>query len=130
MPMGVQQIAAISLMVISIVVALFQFALALGAPWGQWAFGGQNPGRLPTRLRVTSALSLVVYIAQFWFFGIQAHVLTDFLSPVFSAWVSWTFVGLFALGTLMNAVSRSIRERALWTPIVALSLICAVMVAL
>ena len=42
------------------VIAIFQLGLALGAPWGKAAWGGQNPGVLPTGLRVASGLAAVV----------------------------------------------------------------------
>ncbi len=36
-------------------VSAFEIALALGAPWGAVAFGGQHPGVLPRHLRWTAA---------------------------------------------------------------------------
>ena len=57
--MIVAGLVAASLLVILIG---FQITLALGAPLGAAAWGGQNPGVLPTRLRLASAfVGLVVY---------------------------------------------------------------------
>jgi hypothetical protein len=47
-----------------VVVAVFQLALALGAPFGKAAWGGAHDGVLPPRLRAASAfVGLVVYSA-------------------------------------------------------------------
>lgn len=124
------QIAATILSVIAAVVSAFQIALAAGAPWGEWAFGGSNRGVLPKRLRVSSALSLAVYALQVIHFGSRA----GWWMPVFGENVAtsldWIFVAFFALGTVMNGISRSHKERYLWTPVVAISLACALWIAL
>ena len=52
--------AAIALTVILAALAVFQLALALGAPLGRFAWGGQHRV-LPTGLRVGSLVSIVVY---------------------------------------------------------------------
>ncbi len=55
-------IAAIVAVVLLSIIAAFQLALALGAPWGEAAWGGQNPGVLPRGLRIASGIAaLVVY---------------------------------------------------------------------
>lgn len=43
-------------------VVLFQFALALGVPWGEMALGGKYPGRLPSRMRIAALIQVVVLI--------------------------------------------------------------------
>lgn len=54
--------AAILAVVLIAIVAVFQLALALGAPLGAAAWGGRNQGVLPTRLRIASGLvAIVVY---------------------------------------------------------------------
>ncbi len=111
-------------------VALFQIALALGAPWGEWAFGGQHPGRLPRSFRISSATSLVVYGVQIAHFGAVATWWASPFNELVSTILNWVFVAFFAMGTVMNGISRSPKERFLWTPIVALSLACALIVAL
>jgi hypothetical protein len=123
-------IAAEILVVIAVGVAAFQACLALGAPWGEWAFGGQHVGVLPRRYRASSALSLIVYALQATLYAQFAGWIGEGLPAAALTWLSWVFVAFFALGTLMNALSRSKRERALWTPIVAFSLLCAFIVAL
>ena len=52
--------AAIALVVILSLLAVFQLALALGAPLGHFAWGGQHRV-LPGRLRIGSLVSIVIY---------------------------------------------------------------------
>jgi len=42
-------------------IALFQAALALGAPLGRAAYGGVHDGQLPTGLRMASAFATIVW---------------------------------------------------------------------
>lgn len=86
----------------------FQAALAAGVPWGRAAFGGQHEGRLPARLRITSAVASVVYAA-----GAGALV-SPGTSPGTRRVILRGCVGLGTVGTVMNAVSRSPLER-LWS---------------
>lgn len=116
-------------MAVSVGVAAFQIALASGAPWGVFAYGGQTSGKLPVRLRMTSAGSVLVYAAQCAFYASVSGILPVTLPPMTVLWISWIFFALLSIGTLMNAISRSRKERALWTPIVALSALCALIVA-
>lgn len=124
------QIAASVLVIIAAIVSAFQIALAAGAPWGEWAFGGQHPGTLPRQFRVSSALSVVVYALQIAHFGSVASWWSAPFGDTASGILNWVFVAFFGLGTIMNGISRSRKERFLWTPVVALSLVCAVWVAL
>ena len=123
-------ICAAVLVVVTFGVAVFQLSLACGAPWGTYAFGGGHPGQLPLRYRVTSALSLIIYGFQGAVFASMADLVPTWLPEALVTWILWVFVAFFALGTIMNSISRSKRERYMWTRIVGLSLACALVVAL
>ena len=122
--------AAYLLVAIQICVALFQLALTLGAPMGEYTMGGQNVGRLPSKYRVGAAISMVVNLA------IAGHYLaqTGFVQPLLPAQanqlVNWSLVAFTALGLVMNSISRSKKERQMWVPVLLLSVLCAVIVAL
>lgn len=109
-----------------LVVVAFEIALVLGAPLGAAAWGGNHTGRLPSDLRVASALS-----AAFWSLAALTVLSRGrfALSPVpFSAsrWGTWALVGLLALGTFGNLASSSDWERFGWAPaVLALTLVCA-----
>lgn len=92
-------------------IGVFQAALAAGAPWGRAAYGGAHPGVLPPRLRATSAAAAGAYG------GLAYLVWTDRLEPGAQRWAYSGLSALFAVGTVMNALSRSPVERAVWTPV-------------
>lgn len=95
------------------VVGIFQVALAAGAPWGAAAWGGAHPGVLPDNLRVSSAVSAVVY-------GTLAVVTATALAgPTARRRILTGAAGLMAVGTLMNLASPSLVEKALWSPVAA-----------
>jgi hypothetical protein len=124
------QTAAIIMAIVQIVVALFQLALVLGAPMGEYAFGGQNTGKLPTRLRIASAFSFVTLLALSGHYFAQAGVFTPVLPAEPNSWVNWLLVGFFVIGLVMNSISRSKKERQMWVPVLLLAVVLAVIVAL
>ncbi|WDF34648.1 hypothetical protein PTW37_07070 [Arthrobacter agilis] len=94
-----------------LLVGSFQAALAAGAPWGVAAYGGATPGRLPSRLRASSAASTILY-ALLAILTLRARPGAARTRRVLTA-----ATALMALGTVMNLASRSRVERALWTPV-------------
>lgn len=122
--------AAYILVVIQICVALFQLALTLGAPMGEYTMGGQQTGRLSTKLRLVAALSMILNLAIGGHYLAQTGSLPQFLPTTLNTAANWALVGFTALGLLMNSISRSKRERHMWVPVLILSLICAIIVAL
>ena len=97
-----------------VVAAGFQASLALGAPWGAAAFGGGHPGVLPTSLRGTSATAVVVYS------GLAYVVWSGRMAAPVQRRTYAVLSGVFAVGTVMNAISPSMIERIIWTPVVGL----------
>lgn len=94
-------------------VAAFQVALAAGVPWGRASYGGAHPGVLPSRLRVVSAGAALLYSGLSVVVGsrrppvkMRRHVLTGVTT-------------LMGVGTVMNGISPSWPERAIWTPTTA-----------
>ncbi len=96
-----------------VVAAGFQASLAAGAPWGAAAYGGGHPGVLPTSLRTSSAAAVVVYS------GLAYVVWSDRLPPVVQRRSYAGLSAVFAVGAVMNAVSPSMAEKVIWTPVVA-----------
>lgn len=90
---------------------VFQTALAAGAPWGKACYGGQHPGRLPGKLRITSAASVPAYVGG-------AVVLASHRTPARLRQVTAGALGVVGVaGTIVNALSPSPPERlwALWS---------------
>ena len=100
---------------ISILIA-FQVAIALGAPLGKYAYGGQNIGRLPNKLRITSVISVLILLAMQGHVLAQVGILTPLLAADQGKIANYAIVAFFAIGTLVNLVSRSKAERNIWTP--------------
>jgi hypothetical protein len=113
-----------------LLVAGFQVALAVGAPWGKAAWGGAHEGRLPRNLRISSAFAAVFWIlAASVLFARAGHELIP-LSSTVARWGTWVLFGLSALGALMNLASRSRLERLIWSPVSALLAVLCLLVAL
>ncbi|MCW5713522.1 MAG: hypothetical protein KIT43_03260 [Bauldia sp.] len=111
-------VAAIAATIVLAALAVFQLALALGAPIGRFAWGGGHE-RLPTRLRVGSAVSIVLY-AIFAAILLDRAGVIDVIPDGASRVAAWVLTGYFVLGIAMNAISRSRSERFVMTPIVAI----------
>jgi hypothetical protein len=120
------EIAAIAACTILAALAAFQAALIAGAPIGRFAWGGQHDV-LPPRLRVGSAVSIVLYVAFALVILERAGLATIFGSPGFVQVASWVLFGYFTLGILMNGISRSKPERNTMAPV---SLVLAALVLL
>lgn len=110
--------------------AALQAAVAAGMPWGRLVWGGRHRV-LPVRLRVGSAVSIVLYAlfaAVLWVRAWGAGGPASDAAPFFAvaAWVLFTY---FALGIVMNALSRSVPERAVMTPTCVLLAACALVIA-
>lgn len=109
----------------------FQLALALGAPWGRAAYGGQHPGTVPARLRISSAVAVIVWAGVALIVLRRAHLAP--WAPLPDAWLPiglWVVVGLLAVATLLNAITPSRLERAIWLPVAILMLASTSTVAL
>ena len=109
--------------------ALFQFAIVLGAPLGEYAYGGQNEGKLPTRFRVTSVVSMLLMLALAGHYLAQTGVVQPLLDETGNSIVNWVLVGFAALAALMNNITRSQKEKRLWGGTTIAMLLAAVIVA-
>lgn len=112
-----------------VAIAAFQFALALGAPWGRAAWGGRAEGRLPSNLRIASGVAGVAWLFAAAIVLGRADLLSTGLPDGVVRWGSWALVGLLAIGTVMNLASRSRLERAIWTPVCAALTVATFLVA-
>lgn len=110
-------IAAVVALVAFAALVVFQLALALGAPWGSAAYGGRSQGRLPASLRLSSVVAAVVWTAVALVVARAGGI--PVWAPLPDAWLPvavWVVAGLLALSVVLNAVTRSRIERAVWLP--------------
>lgn len=107
---------------------LFQLALAFGAPWGRFAWGGQHTGVLPTGYRIGSAVSVLVYVVIALLAFDRVGVL-QLVPDAVSRVGMWIVFGLLAAGVVMNAISRSKHERVTATPVALVLALLAFLIA-
>ena len=112
-----------------VLVASFQAALALGAPWGRAAWGGAHR-RLPDGLRIASAAAVALWLAAALVILARAGYGWSSIPSGVARWGTWVLFGLLVVGTLMNLVSRSRLERLIQTPTAAVLAILCLLVAM
>ena len=122
--------AAFILVAVQIIVSLFQLALVLGAPMGEYTLGGQTQGKLSIKLRLVSAISLLVNLAIAGHYLAQTGTIQTLLPSDLNQIANWGLVVFTSAGLVMNSISRSKKERKMWVPVLLLSLTCAVIVAI
>lgn len=112
------------------IVAVFQIALALGAPARNAAWGGWHEGVLPRRFRIASGIAGIgVYPALMVFVLATSGVIEANWVPGTERLGMWILTGFFAIGTFANFASRSKRER--WWGVVSLAIaVCCAIVAI
>ena len=120
--------AAIALGVIGLL-AVFQVALACGAPLGHFAWGGKSRV-LPAKLRIGS----IAAIATYGIFAVFVLSKTGWAVVIENQLVLqiglWAITAYLALMIVANAASRSKYERYTMTPIAAVLAICFLVVAI
>lgn len=122
-------IAAIAFCALLGGLALFQLALAAGAPLGRFAWGGGYE-RLPARLRIGSLVAIAIY-AAFATIVLERSGLVRLLPYAEIANIGiWVVLAYLALGVAMNAISRSKPERYTMTPLALALCALALVVAL
>ncbi|MGH2471719.1 MAG: hypothetical protein ACRDG6_04870 [Candidatus Limnocylindria bacterium] len=120
-----QQLAAIVAVVVLVGLTCFQLLLATGAPLGNYAWGGANR-ILPPRLRVASVLASLIYVLAALVI-LEAAGVTDFVaSRELPRTIVWVLAALFAVGVVMNAISRSKKERLMALVALSLSVLCVI----
>src|SRR5688572_30153902 len=124
--------AAWAAAVLFCVIAAFHAALVLGAPWGVYTQGGGTSGTLTTSGRVVAAVSCVLSIGMAGaILGRVGHgPLGRHHGPVTTVLV-WFTTAYAVIGVVLNVITRSAAERALWAPVsmLLLGLVTFVMVA-
>jgi hypothetical protein len=127
--MKLARAAAIFHATISAGVAGFQLALAAGAPWGAYALGGVVPGPFPAALRI-AALAQAALIA-----GMAAVVMAR-AGLILGGWsrasrrLVWIVVALAGVSLVLNLITPSAGERAIWAPVALLLLGSSAVVAI
>ncbi len=123
------QAAAWVFAALTLVVAVFQLALALGAPWGAYAMGGKFPGVFPVQMRVAALVQIALLAAIAGVVLARAGVALAAWQGT-AAWLIWGVVAFAAVGVVLNLITPSRIERLTWAPVAILLLLAALRVAL
>jgi hypothetical protein len=126
--MTIARVAAIIYAIVTLGVLAFQIALAAGAPWGAYAMGGASPGQFPPALRIAAVIQAVLLAGMAAVILARAGLVLPGWSRV-SHWLVWIVVALTGLSLILNLITPSAGERALWLPTLSLLLISSLIVA-
>ena len=126
--MDITRVAAILYAIIMAGVVAFQVALAAGAPWGAYAMGGASPGQFPPAMRVSAIVQALLLAGMAVVILARAGLILPGWSRV-SHWLVWIVVALTALSLILNLLTPSAGERAIWVPTLLLLLISSLIVA-
>lgn len=97
---------------------IFQALLIGGSPLGNFAWGGAHTV-LPAKYRVGSAVAIALY-AVFSMFLLSKAGIVSIIGNSFVLQVGmWLITAYFTLGIVVNAISRSKKERYVMTPVAA-----------
>ena len=122
-------IAAILICMVFGVLAVFQLALVFGAPIGHFAWGGADRV-LPRAKRIGSAVAILVYAMFAWLLLMKAGLVSMALPELVVDVAAWVITVYFALGIVMNAMSRSKPERYTMTPVAIVLTVLSLIIAL
>lgn len=106
------EFAAVVAAVLFFLIAAFQVALAVGAPWGGYAYGGARIGKLPSSVRLGSAVAAVFLLLAASVVLAMGGVVD--VTPVPEGGlktVTWVLAGLMALNTVGNLAAKTKLER-------------------
>ncbi len=92
---------------------VFQLALIAGAPLGPWTQGGQHDGALPRSGRLVAAVSIPIVLFQ----AIAILSAVGFPGLDWPRWTGWLALAVSVLAAVLNGITPSRKERALWFPI-------------
>jgi hypothetical protein len=121
--------AAIVFTLVTIVAIVFQVALALGAPWGEYTMGGRYRGRLPQEMRIAAVGQAALLAALAVFVLSSAGLVLPTMADTLPLLI-WAVVVFSGFSLTVNAISPSRDERRIWVPVAIVMLVTSLIVAL
>jgi hypothetical protein len=110
-------------------VVAFQIALAAGAPWGEYAMGGVFPGQFPLALRIAALAQAALIAGMAVVVMSRAGLILAGWSAA-SRWLVRVVVAFAAISLVLNLITPSAGERAIWAPVALLLLASSAIVAI
>ena len=128
MPMAVARAAIVFCVAVAPPV-VFQFLLALGAPWGALTMGGINPGQLPPAMRLNAVLSALILCGTALVVCVRAGLVLPGRQDAVRRSI-WAVVLFCVLEVVLHVLTPSYWERVLWLPCVSIMLVASSYVAM
>ncbi len=94
-------------------IVFFQIALIAGAPLGEYTQGGQTSGALPLRGRIIAAISIPILL----FCGVAILSAAGFPGLDWPRKAGWFALAIMVISAILNWITPSKKERAVWGPI-------------
>lgn len=115
--------------VLSIIIAIFQLALALGAPLGEYTMGGKFPGKLPMKMRIAALAQIIILLFFVFIVMTKAGMAFEQYYSIGRIGI-WFIVLFFVFGSIMNISSSSKKEKLVMGPANIIALICTLIIAI
>jgi hypothetical protein len=127
--MRVTRVAATLFTVVTAGVVLFQLALALGVPWGSYAMGGVFPGVFPPVMRFAALIQAgLLVVTALVALSRSGMLLRRWFRA--SKWAIWIVVVLGVISLVLNSITPSAGEKAIWQPVAVILLVCSLTVVM
>ena len=114
---------------LTIMIAIFQLALAFGAPLGEYTMGGKFPGKLPIKMRVAALVQIIILLFFDFVVITKAGMAFDQYHNVGRIGI-WFIVAFFVFGSFVNLSSPSRKEKIVMGPANIIALISTLVVAI
>ncbi len=114
----------LTLIILSIIFAviIFQTFILFGAPWGEYTMGGKYPGVIPKKVRYLTIIQILVLLGFAYIIAEKTDLL-GIKTNIFGEVGIWFVFAFFVLGTILNWITPSKKERLLWGPVNTLILV-------
>jgi hypothetical protein len=110
-------------------VAILYILLAMGLPYGDFAMGGKYKV-MPKQMRATCAISVFIQLVAIMFILQAGNVISIDALKTIAKGVCYFFAFYLIVNTIMNALSKSKKEKLVMTPLSFLTAICFLITAI
>lgn len=104
-------------------IAILYIALVLGSPYGEFAMGGKYMV-MPKLMRVKYAVAVFIQIFGMIILLQTGNVFSTKIPNNVANIGCYVFTAYLTLNTIMNAISKSKKEKYIMTPLTAITAIC------
>jgi hypothetical protein len=109
--------------IVFFIATILYVLLALGLPYGEFAMGGKYKV-MPNKMRIVCVISIIVQLMAILVLLEKGTVLSIGLPQGLTKGTCIFFAIYLSLNTLMNAVSKSKKERLAMTPLSLVTAVC------